>query len=84
MYATQIELRPRVDFVLVRIREPKAPQAIEAANAAHVDPEIALARTRSGQEPRRLHAAFVRGAEHVFFVAALAAIGCLEALALLT
>jgi hypothetical protein len=83
MYATQIALSPEIDFVLVRIREPKTARAIEAANAAQIDPEIALERIQSGQGPGTADAGLGWRAEHALFVVTLTAIGCLEALALL-
>jgi hypothetical protein len=83
MYATQIEWDPGIDFILVRIRDPKAARAVEAANAGQVDPELAPARAQSGEAPGRANALRAWSAEHALFIVTLAASACLEALAAL-
>lgn len=83
MHATQTEWNPGIDFILVRIRDPKAARAVEAANAGQVDPEVAPARAQGGQAAGRANAPRPWSAEHALFAVTLAAIGCLEALAAL-
>ena len=82
MYATQIVLNPGIDTALVRIRAPRGPFAVEAANAAQIDPAMAPTRAQGAKAADR-SGAQAWSAEHALFALTLAAIGCLEALAVL-
>jgi hypothetical protein len=75
-----VEPNSGVDLVLVRIRD-YGTDAAQAANAGFVEsvPEGDAA----GPAETSPSAAFVWGAEHALFAVTLAAIGCVEALALL-
>jgi len=82
MYAMQMDLYPGVDLV-VRIGETTTDCKDEAANAVHAEPVIAPDRATSERGGNRWTPALAWRVEHALFAVTLAAIGYLEALALL-
>jgi hypothetical protein len=82
MLAAQVELNSGVDLVLVRIREATL-SGTEAANAALVDPGAARRRAANERFEESPIPALLWGLEHALFAVTLAAIGCMEVLALL-
>ena len=82
MHAMQMDLNPGIDLV-VRIGATTTGRADEAANAAHAERATALDRATSQRVGNRLTPALAWRVEHALFAVTLAAIGYLEALALL-
>ena len=82
MYAMQMDWNPGVDLV-VRVGETTTRCTDETANAVHAEPAVAPDRATSERVGNRLTPALAWRVEHALFAVTLAAIGYLEALALL-
>jgi len=82
MYAMHMDLNPGIDYA-VRIGETTRGCTDEPSNAVPAERGVAMDRTPSERVGNRLTPAFAWRVEHALFAVTLAAIGYLEALALL-